>query len=78
MNTETLHQPSTFFSIDTCRSYSTEANLIKGLNKLFNKEEIYRAMVVKNREGRFTAIFPVSAADGYLGRFAQHGFMTIG
>lgn len=73
-----MHQPSTYFNIDNMRSYATEENLIKGLNKLFTKEEIYRAFIVKNRAGRFTAIFPVSAAEGYLGRFAQHGFMTIG
>lgn len=73
-----MNIPSTYFSIDNCKSYATEINLIKGLNKLFDKEEIHRALVVKTRDGRFTAIFPVSACGGYLGRFSQHGFMTIG
>lgn len=65
-------------SIDTAKSYATEANLMKALEKLgFAKD---RHMVVCNRAGRFTAIFPASnfANGGYLGLYASQGFITLG
>ena len=68
-------------NIDTAKSYKTEANLVKGLEKLgFAKD---RHLVVCNREGRFTAIFPASnitgnGGGGYLGYYACKGFMTVG
>jgi hypothetical protein len=63
-------------NIDNAKSYATEANLIAALTKLGFATD--RFVVVRNREGRFTAIFPASAADGYLGRFASAGFLTLG
>ena len=78
MNTATLTSPSTFFNIDNMKSYATEENLVKALNKLFDEQSIRRALVVCNRAGRFTAIFPGSSAGPDLARFARHGIMTIG
>jgi len=65
-------------NIDTAKSYATEANLTKALAKTGLDQ--YRHMVVRTRDGRFTAIFPASEAirHGYLGVFAQFGFHTIG
>ena len=64
-------------NIDTSKSYKTEANLIAALTKLNIAQ--YRHLVVCNREGRFTAIFPVSSVQfGDMAMFARHGFMTIG
>lgn len=68
-------------NIDDSRSYKTEANLIAALEKLgFAKD---RYLVVCNRQGRFTAVFPFSAIEqsgnaGDLMRYARHGFMTLG
>ena len=64
------------FSIDTCRSYATEAALMKGLERLGLTG--YRPLVVRNREGRWTAVFGVSSFSGYLALAASKGFMTIG
>ena len=44
-----------FNNIDTAKSYTTEANLVKALDALGWAADDY--MVVRNREGRFTAIF---------------------
>jgi hypothetical protein len=68
-------------NIDTAKSYATEANLVKALGKFGFAE--YRHVVVRNRAGRWTAIFPVSEITGpngcgYLGLFACKGFKTIG
>lgn len=63
-------------NIDTCRSYKTEARLMAALTeKGFDK---HRPLVVCNRAGRFTAVFPASECNGALYLFAQHGFMTLG
>lgn len=64
-------------NIDSARSYATEKNLNDALEKLDIHQ--YRHVVVCNRAGRFTAIFPASSAGrGYMGLFAQHGFLTLG
>ena len=64
-------------NIDTAKSYATEENLRKGLERLHFADA--RHVVVRNREGRFTAIFPLSACkDGYIARFAAEGFFTLG
>ena len=67
-------------SIDNSRSYKTEDNLVKALAKLgWNNTYDHRCLIVCNREGRFTAIFPLSnIKDGDLCRYARHGFMTFG
>jgi hypothetical protein len=44
-----------FNNIDTCRSYATEDNLMQALTKYDLIE--CRPLVVRNREGRFTAVF---------------------
>ena len=65
--------------IDDCKSYATEANLLKALERfsLINENPI----VVRNREGRWTAIFSIAQTSmrngGYLGFASQHGFMTV-
>lgn len=65
------------FNIDNMKSYATEENLVKALTKLGFVND--RHFVVCNRAGRFTAVFPVSNIKcGYLGLYAQHGFLTIG
>jgi hypothetical protein len=63
--------------IDNQKSYASEERLVKALTKLGFQS--HRHLVVCNRAGRFTAIFPVSnIADGNLMRYAIHGFMTFG
>lgn len=64
-------------NIDNCTSYATEANLIKALTRLGFVND--RHMVVCNRAGRFTAVFPFSNIQGgYVGLYASRGFMTLG
>lgn len=74
------HEERPMLNIDTCRSYATEANLMKALEKLgFDKD---KPLVVRNREGRFTAVFGfdlsgIKAHGGYIALYANAGFMTI-
>lgn len=64
-------------NIDNCKSYATEANLIKALTALNIVND--RHLVVCNRAGRFTAIFPASnIKNGDMALYAREGFMTIG
>jgi hypothetical protein len=66
-----------FNDIDTAKSYATEANLIKALEKLGFADK--RPMVVRNRAGRYTAIFSLSHSGidgGYIAVFASAGFKT--
>lgn len=69
-----------FENIDTAKSYATEENLMKALKKL--GFDAYRPMVVRNREGRYTAIFSLSmsglgAEGGYIAIFSAQGFKTF-
>ena len=77
-------------SLDDAKSYATEANLRKALSKLgldsyasSSKygEHVCRYMVVRNKEGRWTAIFlateHLSLCGGYVAFAAQHGFMSV-
>ena len=76
-------------TLENCRSYATEANLMKGLEKMgldsygFEGEMPCRFVVAKNAENRWTAIFLVSEyfnrnkTGGYVGFASQHGFMTV-
>jgi len=63
-------------NLDNAKSYATEANLMTALKK-FGFDE-YRFVIARNRTGRWTAIFPASACEGYLGMFAEKGFLTLG
>lgn len=63
--------------INESKSFATEANLIKAITNLgFADNRFY---VVRNGEGRFTAIFPASnIIDGDMAKYARHGFFTLG
>jgi hypothetical protein len=59
------------------RSYSTEANLVKGLERLGFAG--HRHLRVCTDDGRCTAVFPASNfSGGWVGLYAQQGFMTLG
>lgn len=69
-----------FLNIDTAKSYATEANLVAGLKKLGLDHEPH--MIVRNRAGRFTAIFSIGMSShrngGYIAFASAHGFKTFG
>ncbi len=62
------------------RSYSTEVNLQKALEKVGIAD--HRHLVVWNKDGRCTAVFPQSNFErhgiSYLGFYGQFGFMVFG
>lgn len=72
---------NSYFNIDNCKSYKTEDNLYKAINKLGFTREMDQFIVVCNRQGRFTAVFYSSSLrlrnGGYVGVYSQHGFMTV-
>lgn len=72
----TLNPPEAF-SIDTCRSYATETNLVRALTSLgLNRA---RPLVVRNRAGRFTAVFGYGSLGNIMPVLvANAGFMVIG
>ncbi|QGZ14020.1 hypothetical protein PP939_gp184 [Rhizobium phage RL38J1] len=80
LNLHTIENNS-FFNIDNCKSYKTEENLYKAINKIGLTRELDQFLVVCNREGRFTAVFspqsPRIANGGYLGFYSQYGFMLF-
>lgn len=49
---------SNIYNIDTAASYATEDNLLKAIKKKLGDN--VRFMVVRNRAGRYTAIFSAS------------------
>ena len=63
---------------ETTRSYASEANLRKALEKFgFHND---RFIVVRTPDGRWTAIFTVAGNFvncGYIALYASQGFMTI-
>jgi hypothetical protein len=63
-----------FSNIDTAKSYSSEDNLMKALTKLGLHE--CHPLVVRNREGRFTAIFHAPFVEPVMApiHVAQLGF----
>ena len=76
MNTTVTEQIfGTFFDIDKCKSYATKENLAKALDKM-GVTKMDRPLPVCTSDGRWTAIFPVSACNGNLTMFP--GFMKIG
>lgn len=67
-------------NIDNAKSYATEANLMKALERLGFAED--RPLVVRNRAGRYTAIFGyhlsgMAQEGGYIARYSAEGFLTI-
>ncbi len=62
------------------RSYKTEENLLKSLDKAGIRT--HRHLIVWNKEGRCTAVFPVSNLErhgiSYVGFYGQYGFMIFG
>jgi hypothetical protein len=66
-------------NIDTSKSYATENNLIVALTKLGIVND--RPLIVRNREGRYTAVFGFHLSGAYetgdCTRYARLGFMTI-
>lgn len=60
--------------IDNGKSYATEANLLKALEKLHVDPR--QCLIVCNRAGRFTAVFPLSNDRGPL--VAHMGFKVLG
>lgn len=60
------------------RSYATKVALEKALEKFGFADK--RPVIVRNDEGRWTAIFGVSLSGlngGYIAVFAEKGFLTI-
>lgn len=79
MTTTTLTRSTfaNYFTLDNCKSYKTEANLLAALEKLGFREDRY--IVCLTLQGRFTAIFPQSnIQDGNICRYSSQGFMTLG
>jgi hypothetical protein len=69
------------FGIDQAKSYATEANLVTALTRKGWHD--HRHVVVRNRAGRFTAVFPASnltgpSGGGYLALYSSEGFLTLG
>ncbi len=64
-------------NIDNSKSYKTEANLTTAVKRLLPKGIKY--LVVCNRKGRFTAIFPMAWNKDYdWVAPATVGFMIVG
>jgi hypothetical protein len=65
------------FNIDTSRSYATEQAALWAVQKRFGRET--KVVIVCNRQGRFTPIFPKSMlGDIPMFAVASAGFMVIG
>lgn len=62
-------------NIDKSRSYKTEKSLEKALEKYGFDQDRY--VIVCNRQGRFTAIFPCPR-DGNVLKYAYRNFFTLG
>lgn len=77
-------------TLETCKSYATEANLDKGLERLMlddyrdsDTQVPCRYIKARTPEGRWTAIFLVTEyfnrnkTGGYVGFASYHGFMSV-
>jgi hypothetical protein len=64
-----------FFSIDNSKSYATEKTLHEKVQKLFGDKAKY--LVVRNRAGRYTAIFGLSWNPGLSTAPVFHGYMVV-
>ncbi len=65
----------TTLNIDSSKSFATEATLTAKL-ATFGLAD-HRYVVVCNREGRFTAIFPLNQPNGDI-RPVHQGFLVLG
>lgn len=68
--------------LTNCKGYATEANLVKGLERLgLDDYEGCRYVVARTADGKWTAIFLVGewlrTHGGYIAFASQHGFMSI-
>jgi hypothetical protein len=70
-------------TIENKTSYKTEENLVKAIEKRGWGD--HRYLIVCDRQGRFTAIFPAGnvltnsyGIQGDLAYYARHGLMTFG
>ena len=72
---------NSYMDIDNCKSYATEENLYKAINKAGFTKEMDRFIVVLNRKGRYTAIFSQHSEriknGGYIAIYSQYGFMMM-
>lgn len=68
---------NSLLTMDKCKSYATEKNLLKALEKLGLADR--NPLIVRTRECRWTAIFSVSFGrfEGDLTKAARHGFKTF-
>lgn len=66
-------------TLENAKGYATEANLMKKVNKIFPAVGPNdRCIVCRKPDGKWTAIFQIDTdVGGYIGRYAQEGFMTI-
>lgn len=77
-------------TLENCKSYATEANLEKALERLHlddyrdsDAQIPCRYIVARTPEGRWTAIFLVTEffrnneTGGYVAFASQHGFMSV-
>lgn len=73
-----MSRPLEFNNIDTCKSYATEDNLMRAL-KEHGLDDAARPLVVRNRAGRYTAVFAYSHVQGFgVARVAGLGFKVLG
>lgn len=63
-------------NIDECKSYATEQRLTAYLKK-YGLEK-FRPVVVRNRDGRWTAVFGAGFCNGCILMVAASGFMVLG
>lgn len=66
--------PKRQYDIDASRSYATKDRLVKAIEN-FEFDE-HRHYIVRNEEGRWTAIF--AASNDNPVQFAYAGFLVIG
>lgn len=67
-------------TLDNCKGYATEINLMKKVTAIFPRGPEYadRAIICRKPNGQWTAIFNLDkTVGGYIGYYAQHGFMSI-
>lgn len=69
--------PHFAFSIDNCKSYASETNLITALRRWCPEDRLRRVIIVRNRQGRYTAVFPASAFTPNIAVPAHYGFLVI-
>ena len=64
-------------TLDHARDFASRKNLIDALTE--RKLDTCRFLVVRNEQGRWTAIFPASSLQNGMARVvAENGFMVLG